>query len=254
MPAPTDRDTSRWRKAQAYEASWWRSNAGSFNTRYLESLARHVAQAVGLTGGSEVDVVEVGAGPVGVAPFLGAGRRVATDPLDGSFDREPTYRRFRESARTDGAVYVAAKGENLPFDDASFDLYVTDNVLDHVDDPARVLAEARRVLRPGGLAFVRVHVYHGWGRTVRRAMELAEIDQGHPHTFSTRALRSMAEAQGFSVVQAGRSSYLRRWVQDGRRGLAGSRRALVQAGLAVTRADYELVLRRSAGPPSGPGS
>jgi ubiquinone/menaquinone biosynthesis C-methylase UbiE len=38
----------------------------------------------------------------------------------------------------------------LPYADASIDRAHTDRVLQHVAEPARVLAEARRVLRPGG--------------------------------------------------------------------------------------------------------
>jgi ubiquinone/menaquinone biosynthesis C-methylase UbiE len=40
---------------------------------------------------------------------------------------------------------------SLPFADHSVDRARTDRVLQHVDDPARVLAEIARVLRPGGL-------------------------------------------------------------------------------------------------------
>jgi SAM-dependent methyltransferase len=40
----------------------------------------------------------------------------------------------------------------LPWDDACGDRARTDRVLQHVEDPAGVLAELRRVLRPGGLA------------------------------------------------------------------------------------------------------
>jgi ubiquinone/menaquinone biosynthesis C-methylase UbiE len=39
---------------------------------------------------------------------------------------------------------------NLPFDTASFDCVITIWMLEHVPDPRPVLAEARRVLRPGG--------------------------------------------------------------------------------------------------------
>lgn len=46
---------------------------------------------------------------------------------------------------------VAATGEAIPFADASFDIVYSTNVLEHTHEPARVLAESLRVLRPGGV-------------------------------------------------------------------------------------------------------
>jgi len=45
--------------------------------------------------------------------------------------------------------YREASGENLPFPDASFDLVYCCDVLEHVADLERVIAEAARVLKPG---------------------------------------------------------------------------------------------------------
>jgi SAM-dependent methyltransferase len=39
----------------------------------------------------------------------------------------------------------------LPFEDASFDVVVAGELLEHLRDPRRLVAEARRVLRPGGV-------------------------------------------------------------------------------------------------------
>jgi len=54
-------------------------------------------------------------------------------------------------------VDVVAPAEDLPFEDETFDLLLSTQVLEHVDDPARVVAEAGRVLRPGGIALVSTH-------------------------------------------------------------------------------------------------
>jgi SAM-dependent methyltransferase len=43
-----------------------------------------------------------------------------------------------------------ADGRALPFEDGGFDVVVFDSTLSHVPGPERALAEAARVLRPGG--------------------------------------------------------------------------------------------------------
>ncbi|MFN7224750.1 MAG: bifunctional 2-polyprenyl-6-hydroxyphenol methylase/3-demethylubiquinol 3-O-methyltransferase UbiG [Paracoccaceae bacterium] len=47
--------------------------------------------------------------------------------------------------------YDVGVGEALPYDDASFDAVVCVDVLEHVADLNRVLAEVARTLRPGGM-------------------------------------------------------------------------------------------------------
>ena len=74
-----------------------------------------------------------------------------------------------------GATYVGCDVEGspdadihgyadaLPVEDASFDLVLCTQVLEHVPDPAAAVRELRRVLRPGGRALVTTHgvaVFH----------------------------------------------------------------------------------------------
>ncbi|MDG4649659.1 bifunctional 2-polyprenyl-6-hydroxyphenol methylase/3-demethylubiquinol 3-O-methyltransferase UbiG [Roseibacterium sp. SDUM158017] len=48
-------------------------------------------------------------------------------------------------------AYDVGVGEALPYGDGAFDIVVCVDVLEHVSDRARVLAEVARVLKPGGL-------------------------------------------------------------------------------------------------------
>lgn len=243
---PSVPGSSRWEKAQEYESAWWKNVTDIYDTDYLVRFASDIEEKLAKTDFdiSEADIIEVGAGPVGIVSSLRGRRRVATDPLNNLFESEEIYRGYREKARGQGVSYVDAKGETLPFEDREFDLLITDNVLDHTESPARIISEARRVLKPGGIMYLRVNVYHFWGRLIRRLMELAVIDKGHPYTFSSRKLKTMAEEHGFQILSSHRAPYSASWKKDWSRALRGNRKALVQALLFVSRAQHELLLRR----------
>jgi SAM-dependent methyltransferase len=53
--------------------------------------------------------------------------------------------------------------ESLPVEDASFDVVLCIQVLEHADDPAQAVCELRRVVKPGGTVLASTHgvqVYH----------------------------------------------------------------------------------------------
>ena len=54
---------------------------------------------------------------------------------------------------------VNANGESLPFQDESFDIVYSGNVLEHTQDPERVVSEAVRVLRKGGVLHMEMPNY-----------------------------------------------------------------------------------------------
>jgi 2-polyprenyl-6-hydroxyphenyl methylase / 3-demethylubiquinone-9 3-methyltransferase len=57
--------------------------------------------------------------------------------------------------------YTIGKGENLPFDDKSFDVVFCCDVLEHVHDLPKVVSEISRVLKPGG-----IFIYDTFNRTL----------------------------------------------------------------------------------------
>jgi 2-polyprenyl-6-hydroxyphenyl methylase/3-demethylubiquinone-9 3-methyltransferase len=68
--------------------------------------------------------------------------------------------------------YREGTGEAIPFPDASFDIAYCCDVLEHVADLARVIAETARVLRPGG-----VFLYDTINRTLRSKLILIKVLQ-----------------------------------------------------------------------------
>ncbi len=57
---------------------------------------------------------------------------------------------------TDKGTDVACDAKSLPFPDGSFDAVICSELLEHVPAPAPVIAECRRVLKPGGTLLVTV--------------------------------------------------------------------------------------------------
>lgn len=129
-------------------------------------------------------VLELGGGSSDLLDSLDRPLAVACDLSEEMLRSRPTGGRTHR---------VAAVCERLPFDDAGFDAILLVNVLEHVDDLDRVLAESARVLRAGGL-WLAVTPNGDW----ETWLDLAErwslkIPEG-PHEFLTS--RRLAEAVG----------------------------------------------------------
>lgn len=67
--------------------------------------------------------------------------------------------RLAQEKGVDNITFVQADGTSLPFPDRSFDQILSHAVIEHVADPGAYLAEARRVLKPGGTLFLQTAPY-----------------------------------------------------------------------------------------------
>jgi arsenite methyltransferase len=99
--------------------------------------------------------------------------------------------------------FSCADGHDLPFPDESFDAAVCISVLAYCDDPARVLAEIRRVLRPAGRLLVAsadedTRIFSGRDRELGRRIVRAIADRGRD-SWLGRRLAPLVAAAGFHV-------------------------------------------------------
>jgi SAM-dependent methyltransferase len=86
----------------------------------------------------------------GLGTYLAAFGRVAENRR---FGLEIELARARLALPTATGV-AAGAGEALPFADATFDVVLSNEVIEHVQDDRRALAEMARVVRPGGRILV----------------------------------------------------------------------------------------------------
>jgi ubiquinone/menaquinone biosynthesis C-methylase UbiE len=152
-----------------------------------------------LASGARGRTLDVGCGTGRGLPLYGAGIRVIG--LDPAWD---SLRRARR--RGPGVPLVQGSVEALPFRDGTFDTVVASLVFCSVADPARGLAEVKRVLRPAGRLRMLEHVRS------RRAWKAAFQDRVQPlWTWASGGCRPnrdterAVEAGGFVIEAEGRS-------------------------------------------------
>src|SRR2546430_6619654 len=119
-----------------------------------------------LTDGARGRTLDLGCGTGRSLPLFPAGvRAIGLDPALDSLQRA--------RRRAPATALVCASAEALPFRAAVFDTVVSGLVLCSVPDPARGLAEVRRVLRPDGTlrALEHVRATRRWKARVQDAIQ-----------------------------------------------------------------------------------
>jgi SAM-dependent methyltransferase len=219
---------------------------------------------------SGASLLDVGCGPgtitVDLARRIAPGRVTAVEVTSDSLD---LARAYAAEQGQDNIDFVVADVHALDLPDGAFDVVHAHQVLQHVADPVRALAEMRRVCRPGGVVAARDGDYAGftWYPQVPELDEwldlyrrVARANGGEPD--AGRRLLSWAQAAGFTDVTASASVWC--YASPGDRAFWGGMwaerirhsdiaRLLVDRGLAST-VDLERISdgwREWAGSPDG---
>jgi SAM-dependent methyltransferase len=99
---------------------------------------------------------------------------------------------LEEAAKLGIETHWADAEQTLPFDDASFDVVVAGELLEHVRDPAALVAETRRMLKPGGTLVGSVpNAYRLKNRLRFLAGRRPEDDPTHLHLFRPEDVRAL---------------------------------------------------------------
>jgi SAM-dependent methyltransferase len=166
------------------EGHWWFAGMRAITAAVLDPLCPPGRDRLVLDAGCGT-----GANLAWLARYAGGGRVVGIDLVATAlgFCRQRGHARLAHASVT-----------HLPFADRRVDLFTSFDVLGQLpgpDDDAHALGEARRVLRPGGLAFVRVAAYP-W---LRSGHDLA---LGTHRRYTLGRLTDTVEGAGLRVVRA----------------------------------------------------
>ncbi len=152
------------------------------------------------TRGALVDAVATAVHPGAVIVDLGCGSGHLLDDLRARFpqaflvgiDAVPEGL-AKARRRVPGAELILADVTTLPLGDATVDVAVSANLLEHVEDDGRALAELARILRPGGRAALVVPAGPGLVDYYDQAL-------GHVRRYARGELAGKARAQGLRVA------------------------------------------------------
>lgn len=135
---------------------------------------------------------------------LGCGTGAMLSDLRQRFDAtgvdvSPDALDFCRSRGLEGLVEASA--EALPFADSSFDLVVSLDVLEHVQDDHAAAAEIARTLKPGGRVVVNVPAFRWlWGPH--------DVALHHHRRYKRAEIVGLLESQGLQVVWSSYSVFL----------------------------------------------
>lgn len=240
----------RWKEAQKYEAGFWEAIAEEAARGVYDQLDFYEWRAGQLTErlktagvahllDGHARIVEIGSGPIGLAGYLPAVEKVAVDPLNDSYTRNPELVELRSPS----VRYITAPGESVPLESHAYDLLIIENCIDHVQDIDGVMGEINRLLKEGGLLYLTVNARSRPGYWIHRLLARLALDPGHPHTFTARRARNLLRGVGFEILYFDAAPWKKAWTDDLR---STSMRGRMKAILFVSEHLVSMIGRKSS--------
>lgn len=147
-----------------------------------------------------------------VGPGAGSFLRWAQEQGHGLTAVEDSALLAQALVKTTSARVIVGSFESGGLEEASHDVFCSFHVIEHVPDPRAHLAEARRVVRVGGLAFIATPNASSWQQRFFRRMS-PNFDSAHLRVFSLESLRCLASEAGWKVIYAQTPEYTSGWLR-----------------------------------------
>jgi SAM-dependent methyltransferase len=216
----------RWREAQATEPGFFAGMAlgvtesldvlyhNAAKARYLSRLLKEIPKVS----------VEIGPGPwgLGISGFLRdipVRFCVEPDPRLELDPRAPLGSFITEWRRS--VQYIVGTGENVPLVDESSDLVICCNVIDHAYRPDKILGEAARILKPGGMFFFDVDTFSllgllKWYMWTRYRHKKDLLVTAHTYRMFEPNVSRRLKAAGFTILHQNEHNLLSLWTGHSR--------------------------------------
>ena len=162
---------------------------------YRFDKLRYLPRVVQFDGYPGHTLLEVGCGiGTDLVRFARGGARVTgIDLAERSI--ELARQNFAHAGLQDAAELEIFNGEAMPFNDETFDVVYAHGVLQYTADPARMVAECYRVVKPDGVVVCMVYNRYSWLNALSKVMhvELEHEDAPGLRLFSIAEYRRLLE-------------------------------------------------------------
>lgn len=167
--------------------------------RYRFDCIIHVMQRLSMHDGlKRLRVVDAGAGWGQLSVTIAKGGHQVT-AIDSA---ESRLKRFEDQARELGIVQLQGSIEQTALPDQAADCVICSEVLEHLPEPARAVAEFTRITRPGGLLIVTVPNAEVLQPPHCGSCGAAFPRHGHLHSFTMQDMRVLLEPRAFEIAHA----------------------------------------------------
>ena len=177
-------DYDRLLRTKEERAIWLKSEAS-----YIKGMIYRCSK-VPVT--DDTKTLQIGAGPTDVIDHWKQGERYAIDPL------ADEYKQLFSEFMDKDVQYVKGLGEELPFEDDSFDVVIVRNAFDHMKNPSKALTEMHRVLKPTGATYIWIYLY-SWRASIayRTINAFTKRYETEPWAFTYKRIMRLLRNEAF---------------------------------------------------------